>query len=280
MISNSLILGMFLAITICFFTPVVVLMWLLLKRHAKRMIYMLMFGVIARVGVLFVQTFITFCLDSVDGYQKMSKAVLFLVNDALYSVIVVCAIYVILTLIRNDGLTFNRVVTMSVGFSTLGMIAGTGLSYFTKITNVVDINNGSIYSKYGENGAQKIIDAITADTFLSCITDSYTTIAVMAVCSLCFVVVLYGMAKDKMRHAVSFTILCIFIQRFFTDSFVEYTNDVIVLLFDTLIIVSCLYVLVSIGKKEKEIMIKPRSMINKENQETEKRHIVIKQEEE
>lgn len=266
MLSNSIIIGMLVTITACFFAPVIMLFWLLIRRHAKRMIYMLLFGIIGRVLVVFVQLMIKRVLEEFESFNNLNGIIKILANDLIYMIIIIAVMIGLLYLLKPDGLTYNRVITISVGFSGVGILIGTGMTYLIKIANALSVKSGEIYNNYTKERADKIIESLSEESIIKCIFDAIASITIMMLFATVLVALLYALANNQM---LKITLICsttILVQKVLIDICNYYSKEVLGIILNIIVLAMSIFVLLLFQKKEKEMMIKPLSMINKENQ--------------
>lgn len=262
MISGSINLGILFVVTISFFVPVVILMWLMIKRHAKMIIYMLLFGVFARIPGLIVQTIVLYGLDSIDGYTNIGFAVRSIINNTVYAAVCVVSIAVLLMILKKNGLTYNRAWTIAVGYSALDVIVATGLSYMMKMMNIALINDGSIYTKYGAAEAASLVKDINNLTIGDCVNDAFGAVITIFISALCIIVLLYGLAKAKLLQAALISFFVIFIYRTGDSLITEYLGNKPACAFKLIVFIGIIGTMFRLQKNEKEMMIKPESMTN------------------
>ena len=259
MLSDSQILCMMITITACFFTPMLLLMWLMVKRRARRIPYMLFFGVLLRIACLIIQFPLISLISKAftDNDIKMKILGVFL-NQLVYSLTLVLMSWALLELLRKNGLNFNRVWTISLGYSALEIMAGTGLSYIGKVILASSIKDGSIYDSYTKDEAQKLISEINELGTQVCIQDAISAIATVFMVAASMLIILYAMAKGKKNKLIILNLLAVSI-KYIIDAMLSLTaiGALSGMVFNVMVIAAAIYLSFRMLKIEKEIMIKP-----------------------
>ena len=260
MIAQSGLIGMLLAITICFFAPAAILFWLMVKKRTKMVLFMLIFGAITRIAGLIVQAFLVYCLDNIDGYMQMHLAIRIIISNIIYALIAVMTLAGLLLLLKKNGLTYARAWTISVGYSALEVMLGIGMSYSMKLINYAKIKDGSINDEYTKEQVAKLTEEISNTTFLGSINDGYGAVLTIIITALCVVLLLYGLSKDKLSNAITVTGAIIFVYQTVDKLVTTYAGNIASCVVKTLVLVAVLIVMKKLSAKEKEMMIKPQSM--------------------
>ena len=257
MYSQGFFLAVLLTITICFFTPMLLLMWLMAKRRAKRVIFMILFGVLARVACLIVQFPASNILNKVLGEDALMSLI---ITQAIFGIATVLIMFGTLKILKKDGLNYNRVFTISIGFSALEVMVGTGMTYIARLMSIVSIQDGSIYEMYGNEQATQIIDDINSVGVSGAIMDLASVLATIFLSAAVMVLLLYIMAKNKMSSIFLVLITGVLI-KYIISALLKWADfEIISIIFDLVIVVLSIIILKKLMKMEKEIMIKPKSM--------------------
>ncbi len=274
MISNSVIAGILIAITACFFIPFALLTWLLVFRRAKRIIYMLIFGIIARAVTIFAQSFVVFTFDNIKGYDNLPYILRLTISDVIAGVLCIALLCILFAFIKSEGLNFNRAFTIAVGFGSVEAVAGTGISYYIMLVNAFEIRTQGVTDKFHEGQGAALFEKITSQSFMSGIAVALTVTTSILACAMAAQLILYGMVnnKEKLLACIAFAVM--FISKFGTDVAGHYAGDAVTVIFDIIYIVIVVYALLRILKMEKSMVIKPRSMLLKEQAEREEKKVI------
>ena len=259
MISNSVMIAMVVTIAVCFVTPAIVLAWLMIKKRARRMVIMFVFGAMARIAAIIIQLPVITMLNSLDGYTDMAKYIQIIISNIIYAGTVVLAITVLLQVIRKNGLNYNRAWTIFVGAAAVDMIVGTGISYFAKMTLATSINDGSIYNTY--DNAEELVKGVNSITVSFCMADAVSAIATIFVSAAATLLILYGISNKKLEKTLSVVFAMEYINLVGGGIISTYTNPVFAMIFEFIMIVINLYVIIRISKKVDKLVIKPASMM-------------------
>ncbi len=257
MYSQGFLLAVLITITTCFFTPMLLLMWIMAKRRAKRVIFMLLFGVLARVACLIVQFPASKILSASLGEDNLVSLI---ITQAIFGVATVLVMFGTLKILKKDGLNYNRVFTISLGYSALEVMVGTGMTYIARLMSVVSIQDGSIYEMYGNEQAAQIIDDINSIGISGAIMDSASALATIFLSVALMMCILYAMAKNRSGKVIPLACVGVLV-KYTVSSLLKWSNlEVVSIIFDMVIVFISIFILIKLMKIEKEIMIKPKSM--------------------
>lgn len=257
MYSQSFLLAVLITITACFFTPMLLLMWLMAKRRAKRVIFMLLFGVFARLACLIVQFPASKILNEISAIGDMGSL---LITQTIFGVTTVLVLWGMLRLLKKDGLNYNRVFTISLGFSALEVMVGTGMAYIARLMSIVSIQDGSIYEMYGSEEAAQIIDDIDSIGVIGAMMDASSAITTIFLMAAVILIVLFSMAKNKMKTIFPILMCGVVVKNIVSALIKLGTLGVLSIIFDLIVLGFSIVTIMKMMKIEKEIMIKPESM--------------------
>lgn len=248
-----------LTISVCFFTPLAVIAWLMVKRKAKRIVFMLVFGVTSRAIGLIIQVPLLLMLGQIDGFTELPFWIYSTITGLVSAVVGVVGICIVLFLIKKNGLNYNRAATIGTGFAAVDIIVGTGMSYLAKLMLIPQIKDGSIYDNYSKDQSMTLIDSITAT---SCIADALCVVVTMAVAILILLLLVYGMANGKFSNmvSISFAIECAYM--ILKSVVAHYFGIIVGIVVLVIMLIISVAGLVIMTRRQENMVIKPESMLH------------------
>ncbi len=267
MISSVLTLSMTFALMTTFIVPVVVLMWLLVKKRAKSVLMLFAIGAMSFfAGHLALVVPLDFFIFSKEAFSDFSENYYYLAGliralDTTFAMLV--AIIGFMYILKPGGINFNRCISYAVGFFGLYNIYNYGIKYISKITILDAINAGTLEENYpdaGKDTLDKMVEEITNDSPLYYVAEGLEHCFMIIVgLSIVFAIV-YGMANKKIVPAALSSLGYLLVWNYARLLLGHYTHPIIALLVIIALTLPAVYVIKKISQRPKDVMIKPESM--------------------
>lgn len=263
MVSQNLITAIGVMLSVCFVTPVVILMWLMLMRKAKNALFLFLIGILAFIGgylvlALPVRLAVT-QRDFYKQYQASHRVVAQLLPSFDYALMVVGTILIFLLIMKSGGITFNRCLAFSVGYAGLSNIYFYGISYYTLLNIAMNMKDGTLAKHYPKASADEIKK----------LEDSVTSLSVPGICAITVRELVFFIITAAVVTALVYAVIIKKPVRITAAAFayvfvfdlINSLTEVTAMIVSLIMAVPAFLLLYKINKEPKKVMIKPESML-------------------
>lgn len=267
MVSAGLLMSMFFALMSTFMVPVVVLMWLLIKKKARSVLFLFLIGAMSFfAGYIVLVVPFDFFIFSKEGFVAFAekyKYISALINAVDFGLAVMVAMIVFMYILKPGGITFNRTIAYATGFFGIYNIYAYGIQYISKFTMMESIQNGTLADKYpnaSKESIEQMTEEITGASFLQYLAESVRHIVFLIIGMAIALAVVYGIIHKKIVPAAlkmfGYIVVCYYLY----EVVEHYVHPGVTIPVMALAVIPAILIIKKISKNPKDVMVKPEAM--------------------
>ena len=267
MVSTGLLLSMIFALMTTFMVPVIVLMWLLIKKKAKSVLFLFLIGAMSFfAGYILLVVPFEFFIFSKEAFTEFASKYNFvasLITAFDFGVAVMVAMVVFIYILKPGGITFNRMVAYAVGFFGIYNMYSYGIKYITKFTMIESIQNDTLAEKYPDASAEslaQIKEDVLSVSSLEYIAQGVRHVALMIIGSAIAVTIVYAIINKKIVPAALKMFGYIVGACYAYDVVEHYVHPGATIPVMIVAVIPAILIIKKFAKNPKEVMIKPEAM--------------------
>ena len=267
MISTALLISMVFALMTTFMVPVVVLMWLLVKKKAKSVLFLFLIGAMSFfAGYILLVVPFDFFIFSKEAFTEFADKYNFissLITAVDFGLAVIISMVVFMYILKPGGITFNRTVAYAMGFIGIYNIYSFGIKYISKFTMIESIQNDTLAEKYpnasAESLAQMKEDIIGVSSF-QYIAEGVRHMAFLVIGAGVALAIVYGIIQKKIVPAalkmLGYVVGCYYVY----EVIEHYVHPAVAIPVMVVATVPAVLIIKKFAQNPKEVMIKPEAM--------------------
>ena len=267
MVSTTMIMSMILALMTTFMVPVAVLMWLLIKKKAKSVLFLFLIGAMSFFAgyILLVVPFefFVFSKEAFIEFANQYKLIAALITAVDFGLAVIASMVSFIYILKPGGITFNRMVAYAIGYFGIYNMYSFGIKYISKFTMIESIQNDTLAEKYPDASAEtlaQIKEDILGVSSVQYIAESVRHAALLTIGSAVALTIVYGIIQKKIVPAalkmLGYVIGCCYAYDI-VGHYVHLGATIPVML---VAIIPAIIIIKKFAKNPKDVMIKPEAM--------------------
>lgn len=260
-------MSMIFALMTTFMAPVVVLMWLLIKKKAKSVLFLFLIGAMAFfAGYIVLVVPLEFFVFSKEAYNTFAQNHFYLsslISTLDLSLAMVVPAIVFMYIIKPGGITFNRCIAFSVGYYGIYNAYSYGIKYITNFTLMESIQNDTLADKYPNASAEsleEITKSITDASAFQYLAEGTKHVLLYAIGMAIVLSVVLGMINKKIVPVAlkMFGYICVWIYAYnIVEHYIHPAAAIPVIVVG---VIPAILTIKKISKNPKDVMIKPEAM--------------------
>lgn len=267
MIDSGLMLSMVFALMTTFMVPVVVLMWLLVKKKAKSVLFLFLIGAMSFfAGYILLVVPFDFFIFSKETFTEFADKYNFISSLIIavdFGLAVIISMVAFMYILKPGGITFNRTVAYAMGFMGIYNMYSFGIKYISKFTMLESIQNDTLAEKYPnaspESLAQMKEEITGASSFLY-IAEAVRHVAFLTIGAGIALAIVYGIIQKKIVPEVlkmlGYMIGCYYVYEVSS----HYIHPAVAIPVMVVATIPAVLIIKKFAKNPKEVMIKPEAM--------------------
>ena len=267
MISTELLFSMVFALMTTFMAPVVVLMWLLIKKKARNALFLFLIGAMSFfAGYIVLVVPLEFFVFSKDAYQTFADKYYYLsglISALDLSVAMVVPVIVFIYILKPGGITFNRCIGFSMGYYGIYNTYTYGIKYITNFTLIESIQNDTLAKKYPDASAESLMEIQESVTEVS----AFKYLAEGAKQGVLYIIgiaivlsIVYGIINKKIVPIALKMFGYMFAWMYAYNLVEHYIHSAVTIPVMIVGAIPAILIVKKISKNPKDVMIKPETM--------------------
>lgn len=267
MVSTGLLMSMIFALMTTFMAPVMVLMWLLVKKKAKSVLFLFLIGVMSFfAGYILLVVPFDFFVFSKEAFTEFATKYNFLtslITAVDFGLAVTIAMVVFMYILKPGGITFNRTVAYAMGFFGIYNMYSFGIKYISNFMMLESIQNDTLEQKYPNASQEALLDMkkkITDASAFQYISEGIRHAMFLIVGTALALTLVYGIIHKKIVPA-ALKMLGYIIGCYYVYEVVEhYIHPGVAIPVMVAISIPAIMIIKRFAKNPKDVMIKPEAM--------------------
>ena len=267
MIDSGLMMSMIFALMTTFMAPVVVLMWLLIKKKAKSVLFLFLIGIMSFfAGYIALFLPFDFFIYSKEPFTKFATDYYFaawVINSFNLGVSVIVAMVVFIYILKPGGITFNRTVAYATGFFGIYNMYSFGIRYISNFMLMESIQNDTLAEKYSnatEEALQEMERIVTEASPFQYISEGMRHVMFLVIGVAVALTLDYGIIQKKIVPAALKMLGYVTGSAYLFGVISHYIHPGATIPFTVVACIPAILIIKKFAKNPKEVMIKPEAM--------------------